>query len=153
MKTRLFNTCKILTLAGSFMLTVSFNISAAEYIHVVKDGVNVRTGPSTSNPVYMELFEGYPLQVIEKKDEWIKVRDFENDSGWIYSSLTEKGNTVIVSAESRANMRSGPGTSNAVVATLERGVVLNVIERQDQWVKVRHLSGTEGWIYSPLLWP
>jgi SH3-like domain-containing protein len=153
MKKRLFNTCKILALAGSFMLTVSSNVSAAEYVHVVKDGVNVRTGPSTSNPVYMELFEGYPLQVIEKKDDWIKVRDFENDSGWIYSSLTEKGNTVIVSAESRANMRSGPGTSNAVVATLERGVVLNVIERQDQWVKVRHLSGTEGWIYSPLLWP
>ncbi len=153
MKTRLFKTCKILALAGSIMISTSINISAAEYVQVVKDGVNVRTGPSTSDPVYMELFEGYPLQVIEKKDDWIKVRDFENDSGWIYSPLTEKANTVIVSAESRANMRSGPGTSNAVVATLERGVVLNVIERQSEWVKVRHLSGTEGWIYAPLLWP
>ena len=153
MKKRLFNTCKIFALAGSLLMTASFNISAAEYVHVLKDGANVRTGPSTSNPVYMELFEGYPLQVIEKKDDWIKVRDFENDSGWIYASLTEKANTVIVSAEGRANMRSGPGTSSAVVATLERGVVLKVIERQDQWVKVRHLSGTEGWIYSPLLWP
>ncbi|MEE4240020.1 MAG: SH3 domain-containing protein [Desulfopila sp.] len=153
MKTRFFHTCKIAAVAASLLLTTSLDTSAAEYVSVVKDGVNVRTGPSTSNPVYMELFKGYPLKVIDKKDDWLKVQDFENDSGWIYASLIEKSNTVIVSADTRANMRSGPGTDNPVVATLERGVILNVIERQDKWFKVKHLSGTEGWIYSPLLWP
>ena len=50
-------------------------------------------------------------------------------------------------------MRSGPATNNRVVAVLERGVVLDLIERQGKWVKVRHESGVDGWVYSPLVWP
>lgn len=153
MKADIVKMIRTVSIAGSLLMATSIPSFSAEYVSVVKDGVNVRTGPSTSNPVYMELFKGYPLMVAEKNGEWIKVQDFEKDSGWIHSSLVENGNTVIVSADSRVNMRSGPGTKNAIVANLERGVVLQTIERQDKWVKVKHLSGTEGWIYAPLLWP
>ena len=144
---------KACALAASIVLLSSIQSVAAEYVSVIKDGVNVRTGPGKNNPVYMELFNGYPLKVVERKGEWLKIQDFENDTGWIFSSLVEKKNTVIVSAKSKANMRSGPGTSNPVVANLERGVVLDVLERKGNWVKVRHSSGTQGFIYAPLLWP
>lgn len=153
MNTTFKNIIRTIVLTGSVLAATSLSVHSAEYVSVTKDGVNVRTGPSTSNPVYMELFQGYPLKVVDKKGDWLKIVDFEDDSGWIYSPLVEKRNTVIVNASSRANMRSGPGTGNAVVATLERGVVLELLERQDKWVKVQHASGTEGWIYAPLLWP
>lgn len=146
-------TIRTLTIAGSLFIATAFNAYSTEYVSVTKDGANVRTGPSTDNPVYMELFKGYPLQVVDRKDEWIKVLDFEKDSGWIHSSLTEAGDTVIVSANNKVNMRSGPGTSNAVVANIDNGVVLEVLGRKGNWVNVKHLSGTEGWIYAPLLWP
>lgn len=150
LKYSFFKTC---TLAASLIIMSSVQTLAAEYVSVVKDGVNVRTGPGKNNPVYMELFSGYPLQVVERKGEWLKVQDFENDTGWVFSSLVEKKKTVIVNAKSKANMRSGPGTSNPVVANLERGVVLDVLERKGKWVKVRHSGGTQGYIYAPLLWP
>ena len=144
---------KTITLATSIVAASATLSFSAEYVSVIKDGANVRTGPGTSNPVYMELFTGYPLKVLEKKGDWLKVQDFENDTGWIFSSLVESGKSVIVKGKSKINMRSGPGTNNSVVANLERGVVLDVLERKTKWVKVRHLSGTEGWIYAPLLWP
>ncbi len=153
MNTPLKNILRTIALTGSVLAVTSLSAYSAEYVSVTKDGVNVRTGPSTSNPVYMELFEGYPLKVVDKKGDWLKVTDFEDDSGWIYSPLIEKRDTVIVNASSRANMRSGPGTGNAVVATLERGVVLELLERRQDWVKVKHASGTEGWIYASLVWP
>lgn len=149
----MYRYCKSIVLTGTFLLAVSVTAYSAEFVSIVKDGVNVRTGPSTDNPIYMELFQGYPLKVIDKKDDWLKVQDYENDSGWVYSSLVEAANTVIVTAQGKANMRSGPGTKNAIVASIERGVVLSVLDRKDKWVKVKHVSGTEGWIYSPLLWP
>ncbi len=126
---------------------------AAEYVSVKKDNVNIRTGPGTKNPVSMELFSGYPLKVLKRQGEWIKIADFENDSGWIHNSLVTKGDTVIINAKKSVNMRSGPSTKSSIVADIERGVVLTRISRKGKWTQVRHSGGAVGWVYSPLIWP
>lgn len=144
---------KALTCTVSLFLLLPSLAFGAQVVSVAKDGVNVRTGPGTDFPVYMELFQGYPLKVEETKGDWIKVTDFENDSGWIYSSLVTPGTTVIVNAQESINMRAKPDTKAQIVATVDRGVVLTKLSTQGKWVKVQHSQGTVGWIYSPLLWP
>lgn len=141
----------IIVFASCFFLASS--AAAANYVSITKDNVNIRTGPSTSNPVYMELFKGYPLKVASKKGEWFKVTDFEGDSGWVHSSLTKSGNTVIVNAKKSVNMRSSASTKASIIANVERGVVLTKLSREGNWTKVRHGGGTVGWIYNQLLWP
>ncbi len=136
-----------------FFLLIPALTAAAQTVSVKKDGINVRTGPGTNFPVYMELFKGYPLKVIEKKGDWLKVSDFENDKGWIFASLVAPGSTVIVKAKNSINMRSKPSTDASIVANVDRGVVLTRISTQGKWIKVRHSQGTVGWIYSTLLWP
>ncbi len=135
------------------MVILSASALNAETVSVLKDGANVRTGPTTNDQISMELFQGYPLMVIEKKGEWIKVSDFENDTGWINKSLVGAGNTVIVNAQTTINMRAEPSTTAAIVANIERGVVLTKITTKGDWVKVKHAKGTEGWINKTLLWP
>lgn len=144
---------KKLLVAGLLCLSAPALTFAADYISITVDNANVRTGPSTDNQVSMELFEGYPLKVIKKQGEWYQVIDFENDSGWVHESIVRKGDTVIVNSNSSVNMRSGPSTKNAVVADVERGVVLKKLSEKSNWVEVQHASGTTGWIYAPLLWP
>lgn len=153
MKLQYKRLARIISFTGTLVLAAGLNCQSAEFVCINKDGVNVRTAPDTSSPVYMELFSGYPLEILEKKDSWYRVRDFEKDSGWVYSPLTEECKTVIVNVASSANMRSGPATSNSIVAVIERGVVLELLERKGQWVNVKHVSGRQGWIYSPLVWP
>lgn len=143
----------ILFAMGTACLLFSSNGLAAEYVSVKKDNVNVRTGPSTDNPVSMELFAGYPLKVIKKQGDWYKVSDFENDSGWIYKSLVTRSDTVIINAKKSVNMRSGPSTKSSIVADIERGVVLTKISQKGKWTQVRHSTGTVGWVYNPLIWP
>jgi SH3-like domain-containing protein len=140
-------------LACSALVLLTTTSVYAETVSVLKDGANVRTGPSTDDQVAMELFQGYPLKVVEKKGDWLKVSDYENDTGWINKSLIGPGNTVIVNAKTTINMRSEPKTSGAIVANIERGVVLTKISTQGDWVKVKHAKGTEGWISKTLLWP
>ena len=142
---------KIAILLFAFFLVPSVGVS--QTVSVKKDNVNVRSGPGTNFPVSMELFKGYPLKVIEKKGDWLKITDFENDSGWIYSPLVVAGTTVIVNGKKSINMRSKPNTTASIVATVDRGVVLTKLSTQGKWVKVRHIQGTTGWIFSPLLWP
>lgn len=152
MKSHVYRLACIFATVGTIALSTTF-AAAADYVCVIKDGVNVRTGPETSSPVYMELFTGYPLKILEEKNGWYRVQDYEKDSGWIYAPLTKECTSVIVNVASSANMRSGPATSNRVVAVLERGVVLDLVERQGKWARVRHESGVDGWVYAPLIWP
>ena len=135
-----------------FMLCANITL-AARYVSVNGDNVNVRTGPGTNYQVRMELFDGYPLQVVANQGDWLKIRDFENDEGWIHTSLVKPGNTVIINASSIANMRSEPTTNSTVVAEISRGVVLTKLDSRGQWYKLKHAGGTIGWIYGPLLWP
>lgn len=138
--------------AGILFLSVS-TASAATYVSVKGDNINVRTGPGTDNQVSMELFAGYPLQVLSTQGDWLKVTDYEKDNGWIHKSLVVDGNTVIVSGSKSVNMRSEPTTKSSIIANVDRGVVLTKLESRGKWLKLKHSSGLIGWIYKPLLWP
>lgn len=140
-------------LTGLFGLVLSTSANAVDYLTVTTDKANVRTGAGTNYPSSMELFQGYPLQVQKKVGEWYQITDFENDSGWIHQSVVKKGDSAIVNSDKSVNMRSEPSTESAVVADVERGVVVTVLTTKGKWSQVRHASGTTGWIFAPLLWP
>jgi hypothetical protein len=56
--------------------------------------------------------------------------------------------TLSVTAD-RVNLRAKPTTDSAVVATVERGAELTVIETAGSWYKVRDkVSGKEGYVHS-----
>lgn len=142
-----------LAVVGFASLLMSTSAFAADYLTVSTDNANVRQGSSTKSPVVMELFKGYPLKVLKKEGDWYKISDYENDMGWIHKSIVKPCNTTIVNAKTNLNMRSGPSTKDAVVANVERGVVLTKLSTKGKWSQVKHSGGTVGWIYSPLLWP
>jgi len=151
--TRFCTLAVVLTITALGGLLSASQVAAADYVSVTGDNVNVRSGPGTNYQVSMELFAGYPLKVVSTQGDWLKVVDFENDSGWIHKSLVEPGNTVIINGEKSVNMRAEPTTNANILATVDRGVVMTKLESKGKWLKLKHSSGLIGWIYKPLLWP
>ena len=139
-----------LLMSAALMLAAPMS-QAVERVSVAKDQVNLRSGPSTSNSAEWVLSKGYPLNVVQRKGKWLKVRDFEGDQGWIYRSLTNKVPHHVVKAE-RANLRKGPGTHHARIATLNQGEILRTRQKTDRWVKVQTTDGLTGWVSRSLLW-
>jgi SH3-like domain-containing protein len=137
----------------AFTFIFSSIVYSADFVTVIKDDANVRTGPGTNNPVHMKLFDGYPLKVIKKDGIWLNVTDYENDSGWIENSLTRPDDTVIVKSQTSVNLRSEPSINSAIVATVDKGVVFKKESVKGEWIKVRHSSGVSGWIFNKLVWP
>lgn len=125
--------------------------SAARMVSVAGAEVHLRSGPSDQNEVKWVLSKGFPLQVIKSQGEWLKVRDFENDEGWIYAPLTSSTPHMIVKSQ-LANIRSGPGTKYKLTGQARHGVVFRTLERTKNWVKVQHESGKTGWVARKLLW-
>jgi len=122
----------------------------------VEDKTYVRSGPGENYSVTWEYGSGFPLKMISKKGQWIKVQDFENDSGWVNSATLNNGPTTIVKVNKgknkKINIRNGPGTTYKVIAQAYYGVVFKKKDEQKGWTKVKHETGIEGWIESSLLW-
>lgn len=125
---------------------------AAEYVTVNKDGANIRSGPDIKKDLLWEVYKDFPLQVIKRQKEWVQIKDFEGDSGWIFAALISKTKRVIVKANS-VNLRNEPKKDAAVVATVKYGVVFTPLEKKGDWLKVKHEDGTSGWIARSLVWP
>ncbi|MCI5122287.1 MAG: peptide-binding protein [Candidatus Electrothrix sp. AUS4] len=139
----------MLTAALAVMLTGV--AGAAEFVSVVKDGVNLRSGPTTKHDVLFQLPAGYPLKVLERDKKWLKVSDYENDKGWIYADLVSDTPYVIVKVE-EGNVRSGPGTNFDKIGKVVRDVIMKRIDTDGDWFQVSHPELT-GWIYRNLVWP
>lgn len=147
-------TCRylFLTVVALFILTLTAPGQAAEYVSVKKDGVNIRSGPSTTDKIVWQVFESFPLEVIERKGKWAQVVDFEGDKGWIYETLISNQKTVIVTVDT-GNMRAGSSTDDPVIATVKKGVVFDVLDMKADWVKVSYKNELTGWMHNSLLWP
>lgn len=140
---------------GSLVILFS-SFSFAEMLSVNSDSVNLRSGPGTNFDVKWEYGKGFPLQVVTKKGDWVKVSDFEKDSGWIYKPLlTRKGHMIVKvfkNQNKKVNIRSGPGTKYRIVGKAYYGVVFETLEQKNGWARIKHETGLVGWIKRSLLW-
>ncbi|MDM7949902.1 SH3 domain-containing protein [Hydrogenophaga sp.] len=124
---------------------------ASQMVSVKGSILNMRSGPGTQNTILWELQKGYPLQVTQRKNRWLKVKDFEGDSGWVAASLTGRTPHHIVKVNN-ANVRSGPGTQHRIVSKATYGELMRTREKRDGWVRVERNEGKSGWISKKLLW-
>lgn len=128
----------------------------AKSLSVSGDNVNLRSGPGVRYEIKYAYGNGFPLRQLERKGEWIKVRDFEKDTGWIHATFISDQQYVIVSAhknsDKKVNIRNGPSTRHDIVAKSYYGVVFKKIKSKSGWAQVQHETGLEGWIKETLLW-
>jgi SH3-like domain-containing protein len=141
-----------LLLGAALVATLSTPALAQNMVSVKGSTVNMRSGPSTQNPILWELKRGYPLRVLRRQGSWIEVSDFENDKGWVARSLVGNAPHHVVKSRT-ANIRRGPGTNHGVVGKADYGDVLRTREKRAGWVRVEHTAnGTSGWVSASLLW-
>ena len=123
----------------------------AAQLAVKVDRANIRSGPGTDHEILWSVGKYYPLDVIKKSGNWYKTRDFENDVGWIFHTLTKKIPTIIVKVP-LVNIRKGPGTSFRVFFQAEKGVSFKLLDEKAKWFKVKHTDGEIGWIHKSMVW-
>ncbi len=61
--------------------------------------------------------------------------------------------TMYVSDNLKITLRSGPSTQNKILAVLESGQLVEVVNLGDEWTQIRQANGKEGWVLSRYLTP
>ena len=133
-------------------ILLSSNPAFAKMVSVNADMINLRNGPGKNYKVIWELGRGYPLKVIKSQGNWYKVKDYEDDTGWVYKKLVNRKAHLVVKQKT-INLRSGPSKKYRIIRQAKKGVVFETLVRKKGWVKVRHAEeNITGWIKRSLLW-
>ena len=134
-----------------FFIQKSFASESINFLSLKNNEVNVRVGPSKKYPIKFTYKKKYlPLEVLDKSETWRKIKDFENNSGWIHISQLSKKKTAININENsilykKATIYSKP------LAKLEVGRLVLVKKCDEKWCKIS--SGEfSGWIKKNYLW-
>lgn len=142
---------KVQSIITFLLIMLLAGTASAERLAVSAPVANIRSGPGTSHNVLWKVEKYFPLRVIEKSGEWYHFEDFEGDKGWVHQSLVSKISAVITKNDA-CNIRSGPGTGNKIIFTVEKGIPFKVLKRKGSWIHIEHADGDKGWIHKSLIW-
>ena len=120
------------------------------FVSLKKDRVNVRYGPSFESDVkYVYKKINLPLKQIDKKENFRRIIDFKNNSGWIHISQLKKSNSVIATEDKV--LFKNPSSFAKPVAQIQDGRLLILEKCYQSWCKIT--SGAfKGWIKTDNIW-
>ena len=134
-----------------FFLFFSFHVSSEEiFLSLKKNKVNVRYGPSFNSPVkfvYKKI--NLPIKQIDKKENWRRIIDLKNNSGWIHWSQLKPINSVI-GLNTKILFRK-PSNFSKPLAKIQAGRVMVLQKCIDGWCKIKS-DNFKGWIKTDNIW-
>ena len=134
-----------------FFLQDSFAKDDINFLSLKKDEVNLRQGPSFEYPIKLIYKKKYlPVIILDKSGPWKKIKDFENNTGWIHTVLLSKKKSAI-NIKNNSVLYKKPTIFSKPIAKLETGRLMLIKKCKGEWCKVDS-SGYEGWILKNALW-
>ena len=128
----------------------SIVFSEEKFFSLKKDKVNVRYGPSFESPIkYVYKKINLPIKQIDKKENWRRIIDLKNNSGWIHRSQLKPINSIIP-LEDKILFRK-PSKFSKPLAKIKKGRVLVVTKCQEDWCKIKS-ENFRGWIKINNIW-
>ena len=134
-----------------FFIFGNANSKEEFFLTLRNDKVNLRQGPSFDYPVkifYKKKF--LPVLIQDRSDNFRKIRDHENNTGWIHISQLSKKKAAIV-IDDKLILFNSPTIYSNPIAILKKGRLVKVKKCKNDWCKV--MTGDfNGWVKKESLW-
>ena len=132
------------------ILFVNFSVAEEKFLSLKKSKVNVRYGPGKNHAIkYIYRKKNLPLKQIDMKENWRRVIDLKNNSGWIHLSQLKPSNSIIT-LEDKILFKESSVFSKPI-ARLATGRLLVVKKCNNNWCNVDTHTFT-GWIKANNVW-
>ena len=134
-----------------FPFSKSTSAENLNFLSLKNNTVNLRQGPSFDHPIKLIYKKKYlPVIIIDKSETWRKIKDFENNSGWIHISQLSKKKSGI-NIKDNSIIYKKPTIYSKPIARLELGRLVLIKKCNEKWCKIKTGSYT-GWISKIFLW-
>jgi len=134
-----------------FFLPKSFSNENINFLSLKNNEVNLRQGPSFEYPIKLTYNKKYlPLIILDKSGPWRKIKDFENNTGWVHVVLLSKKKTAI-NIKNNSILFKKPTIYSKPIAKLEVGRLVLIKKCKEKWCKITS-GGFKGWVFESSLW-
>ena len=134
-----------------FSISESFANENKKFLTLKNNEVNLRLGPSFKYPIKLIYKKKYlPVIILDEFETWKKVKDFQNNSGWIHISQLSKKRTAI-NIKKHAILYKNSTIYSEPIAKLEIGRLVIIKKCKPIWCKIQ-TSSYKGWILTKYLW-
>ena len=141
-----------ITICYLFLFIFFGQLSSAEekFLSLKKSKVNVRYGPSFETKIkYVYRKINLPIKQIDKKENFRRIVDLKNNSGWIHTSQLKPSNSIII-LENKI-LFNKPSNLSRPIARLQKGRLLIVKKCENLWCSI-DTENYSGWIKAENVW-
>ena len=134
-----------------FFFSKLYANESKNFLSLKNSEVNLRQGPSFKYPIKLIYKKKYlPVLILDKSETWRKIKDFNNNYGWIHISQLSKKKTAL-NFKNNSILYKNPTIYSKPLAKLESGRLLLINKCDLKWCKIT--SGNfKGWIDKNYLW-
>ena len=112
---------------------------------------NLRQGPSFDYPIKIFYKKKYlPVLVVDSSYNFRKIKDHENNTGWIHLSQLSKKKAALTNADQVVIFKKSTIFSTPLVV-LEKGRLCLILKCNDEWCKIK-TDKYSGWVKKQNLW-
>ena len=141
---------KIIYILICFTILISSVVAKETFLSLKKSKVNVRYGPSFESDIkYVYKKINLPIKQIDKKENFRRIIDLKNNSGWIHISQLKKSTSVIATGDKILFKK--PSSFAKPMAQIKRGRLLIIQKCKGKWCKIKTNDHT-GWIKTKDIW-
>ena len=120
------------------------------FVSLKKNKVNVRYGPSFDSDVkYVYKKINLPIKQIDKKENFRRIIDLKNNSGWIHVSQLKRSNSVIATKDKVLFKK--PSSFAKPIAIIKEGRLLILGKCEKNWCEIE-TGSFSGWVKTFDLW-
>ena len=129
-----------------FLFLINKSYSQEKYYLTLRnDKVNLRQGPSFKHPVKLIYNKKFlPLLIQDKSENFRKILDHENNSGWIHISQLSKKKAAL-NNENDSIIFKKPSKYSKPLAIAKKGRLLLIKKCKNNWCKIK-TGKYRGWI-------
>jgi len=161
------NTTPPSTNSGSSSTTTNLEANIGKVGSVTASSLNIRAGARADRDIVAKVSLGTKVTILDVLNGWYKVKLANGTVGWASSeyitasSTTTSGSNTNTNSNTTVsypangtvtattlNIRAGARTDRAVVATVTKGTKVTVLDKLNDWYKVKLSNGTVGWASS-----
>ena len=134
-----------------FFTSTKFLFSDEYFLTLKYNSVNLRQGPSADYPVKIFYTKKYlPVLVYDSLDNYRKIKDHENNTGWIHVSQLSRKKAALVYKDQIVLFKNSTIFSKPL-AVLEKGRLCVILKCNDEWCKIK-TDKYSGWVKKQSLW-
>ena len=151
---------KLIILIFSVLICLTLNaekgpvtgLELPRFVSLKSNDVNLRVGPSINYPIKIKYIEkNLPVEVIDEFDTWRKIKDYDDNIGWLHKSLI-KGDRFILTVTKKENKKNIYNRPNGtIIGIVNNNNILSLEKCLINWCYISH-DHFRGWLSKEFIW-